>query len=279
MEEKLTDRNFARLSAFIEEECGIKMPHSKKVMLEARLRKRLRALDMHGFSEYCDLLLNSEGDHEEKFHMIDAVTTNKTDFFREPGHFDYLTNNALPELVEKHGAGVKRRLHIWSAGCSTGEEPYSIAMAMAEYSSSVRPLDYRIHATDISMRVLNHAKNAVYQASNIEVIPDIMKHKYLLRCKDRSEDIYRIAPSIRESVEFKRLNFKDDGYDLHNLMDIVFCRNVIIYFDRETQEMLLNKLCNHLMDGGFLFMGHTETLSGMRLPLSSIGQMIYRKLL
>lgn len=277
MKSALSERDFLRLSSLVYNGCGIKMPPQKKVMLEARLRKRLRTLGLGSFREYCDYLFSDEGMERELVLMIDEVTTNKTDFFREPRHFDYLTETALPELIKTLGAGVAHELSVWSAGCSTGEEPYTIAMVLNEFRNRRPAFHFRILATDISTKVLERAIRGIYKEEKAETIPPALRKRYLLRSRDRERGLVRIIPELRSQVKFRRLNFMGKDFGMREPMDIIFCRNVIIYFDRPTQERLVNRLCSHLTPGGYLFMGHSETLSGLHVPLVSTGPMIYRK--
>ncbi|GAW65818.1 chemotaxis protein CheR [Geoanaerobacter pelophilus] len=270
----LSARDFGRLSRFIYDTCGIKMPEVKKTMLEARLQKRLRALGMHSFTDYCDFLFSSEGLEKELVQMLDMVTTNKTDFFREPDHFHYLSQTVLPDWVRRHPGAT---LSIWSAGCSSGEEPYTLAMVLSEFALQNPGFDFRILATDISTRVLEKARNAIYQESQVEPVPFEYKKKYLLRSKDRSSGMVRIVPELREKVRFRRLNFMDEDFGMREQLDIIFCRNVIIYFDRPTQEKLLQRFHRNMKPGSFIFMGHSETLSGLDVPLVSVYPTVYRK--
>ncbi len=272
----LSGKDFTRLSSFIYEHCGIKMPPAKKTMLEARLQKRLRALSMPSFSDYCDYLFSQEGLQNELIMMVDLVTTNKTDFFREPDHFAYLVNAVIPEWQKKTGG--RRPLNVWSAGCSTGEEPYTLAMVLSEVAATLDGFSYQIMATDISTRVLEKARKAVYDEDRIDPVPMQMRRKYLLRSKDRANPLVRIAPELRAKVRFNRLNFMDSDFGFREQLDIIFCRNVIIYFDRKTQERLLNKFHGHLRAGGWIFMGHSETLNGLDVPLVQVHPTVYRKL-
>jgi chemotaxis protein methyltransferase CheR len=271
----LSGRDFDRLSRFIYRECGIKMPPAKKVMLETRLQKRLRALELSSFSAYCDLVLNGTGSEQELTAMLDLVTTNKTDFFREPEHFDYLANRLLPEWFSRHGG---RRLQVWSAGCSSGEEPYTLAMVLSEFAADHPGFDFRILASDISTRVLDKARLAVYEEERVLPVPPAMKTRYLLRGKGSSAGLVRIAPELRSLVSFRRINFMDRDFGLRDQMDVIFCRNVIIYFDRQTQEELLNKFHGQLRPGAHIFMGHSETLSGLDVPLTMVHPTIYRRM-
>jgi chemotaxis protein methyltransferase CheR len=274
----MSDRDFCRLSEFIHTHCGIKMPPAKRTMLEGRLRKRLQSLGMESFGEYCEYLMSSRGQESERVQMIDVVTTNKTDFFREPVHFDYLTQQALPELVQVRGIGIKSTLNLWSAGCSSGEEPYTLAMVLSEYADQIVPISFSILATDISTRVLEKASRGIYEHERVEPVPTLMRKRYLLRSKNRNQALVRIAPELRSQVRFHRLNFMEDQFDITEKMAVVFCRNVLIYFDRRTQEEVLSRICRHLISGGYLFTGHSETLHGLDLPLTSVASTIYRRL-
>jgi chemotaxis protein methyltransferase CheR len=273
----MSEREFCRLSEFIYKTCGIKLPPAKRTMLEARLSKRLRALGMKGYDSYCDYLFSDSGMHEELVSMIDLVTTNKTEFFREAPHFEFLARKAIPDLIRRHGAGTQRPLFVWSAGCSTGEEPYTLAMVLSELVAVHPGFSFLVLATDISSRVLDAARNAVYDEERVAAVPDSLKRKYLLRGKNAKAGLYRIVPELRERVRFRRLNFMDGDFGMREPMDVIFCRNVVIYFDRPTQERLIRRFCGHLIDGGYLFMGHSETVHGMDLPVAPVAPTVYRK--
>lgn len=270
----LDDREFRRLASFIERELGIRMPDSKRVMLESRLQKRLRLHGLETYREYVDYVFSEQGARTEMINMIDAVTTNKTDFFREADHFEFLQSRILPRLAE---AGAGRTLSFWSAGCSTGEEPYTLAMVLEDFRSRSPRTDFRILATDISTRVLEAANRAIYDMEKAEPIPYEYKKRYLLRSRDRERGEVRVRPELRSKVEFRRVNFMDDTYPIPSGFDTVFCRNVIIYFDRPTQERILGHICAHIRPGGWLFIGHSETLTGMDLPLRGTAPTIYQR--
>ena len=273
----MSDRDFSRLGEFIHDSCGIKITPAKKVMLESRLSKRLKNLGIHAFRDYCEYLFSPKGLENELVHMIDMVTTNKTDFFREPAHFDYLADKAVPELISLHGAGTRRMLNVWSAGCSTGEEPYTLAMVLNELDDKYPGFRYQILATDISTKVLDIAKLGVYSEDKVEPVPELLKRKYVLKGKNSHEGMVRIVPELRTMVKWRRLNFMEGDFGMREPMDIIFCRNVIIYFDKPTQETLLRRFCSHLIPGGYVFMGHSETLQGMNLPLVPVAPTVYRK--
>ena len=251
------------------------MPEAKHIMLQSRLQKRLRALQMPSFSEYVDYVFSPAGS-TEIVHMMDVVSTNKTDFFRENQHFEYLLDTVLPEL---HDICRQNFVKVWSAGCSSGEEPYTLAMVMSEYASKVKGFDFSILGTDLSTIVLDKAVTAIYPEERVDVIPYDLKKKYLLRSKDRTKPTVRIVPELRRKTNFMRLNFMDDTYhEVPNNFDIVFCRNVLIYFDRPTQEAVINKLCRHLRSGGFFFLGHSESAAGINVPLKQLKPTVFRRL-
>lgn len=274
-EDHLASRDFARLTSFVYAETGIRLGPEKKTMLEGRLRQRLRHLGIGSYQRYCDYLFGVEGLRDEKILFIDVVTTNKTDFFREPKHFDYLTEHALPDMAAR---AEGRPLLLWSAGCSSGEEPYTLAMVLSEYAEAHPGFRFHILATDISTKVLDRAQLAVYQTDVVEPVPPAMRRKYLLRSRERDADRVRIVPELRRLIEFRRLNFMDTDYGVAERADAIFCRNVIIYFDRPTQEAILRKLTHHLRPGGYLFVGHSETLHDMNLPVEALGPALYRRL-
>jgi len=273
----LSDRTFGRFSSLIHDEVGIKLPPAKKVMLEARLNKRLKACGFRTFDDYARYVFSAEGREKELFSLIDAVTTNKTDFFREPGHFEYLAKVAVPSLIDSRKAGIGTPFRIWSAGCSTGEEPYTMSMVLSEFAETRPGFQTFILATDISTAVLAKARNAVYSEDSVDIIPLNLKKKYLLRSKDKNRQCVRIAPQQRAMITFRRLNFMEE-FGMPELMDVIFCRNVIIYFDKPTQERLLNRFYRQLAAGGYLFLGHSETASGLNVAFKPVASTVYRKL-
>lgn len=273
----LSDREFQRFSSFIYANAGIKMPPAKKTMLEARLQKRLKANAMTSFEEYGNFVFSQQGQATELIHLIDVVTTNKTDFFREPAHFDYLVKTALPAVVSAHGDFFRDPVRIWSAGCSTGEEPYTLAMVLSEFASGNPGFRAAITASDICTKVLQTAKTGIYPEERTDPIPLVMKKKYLTRSREKSTSLVRIAPAVRSMVSFRRINFMDDDLGISEKMDVIFCRNVIIYFDKPTQQTLMQKFYRHLKPGGYLFIGHSETLSGLDVSFTPVASTVYRK--
>jgi len=276
----LSTMDFHKLRQLIYEECGINLAPGKRIMVEARLRKRLKPLGIPSLHEYCGYLFSEAGRRAELVQMIDVITTNKTDFFRERGHFDYLVRETLPLLERATGAGVGRPCALWSAGCSTGEEPYTLAMVLSDYSRDHEgpAWSYSILATDISTQVLDRARVGIYNEDLAGPIPAECRRRYLLRSKDPSKPLVRIVPELRSKIQFRRLNFMDADFGIADPLDVVFCRNVIIYFDREIQERVVGAIVRRLRPGGYLFMGHSETLNGLDLPLKPVAATVYRRL-
>jgi chemotaxis protein methyltransferase CheR len=275
----MSDRDFSRLSTFIEKEFGIKLPAPKKTMLEGRIRKRLRVLGLESFGQYCDYLFSSQGVEDEIVHMVNVVTTNKTDFFREPNHFEFLIQMSMPALITHQGSGIGKTFIVWSAGCSSGEEPYTLAMVLAAFAEKLPKLrfSFTIVATDISTQVLEKASKGIYGEDKIDPIPLTFRKKYLLRNKNKDLNLFRIAPELRSMVKFRRVNLLDHEFGFREELDIIFCRNVMIYFDRETQEKVLRKMHRLLCPGGFLFLGHSETMSGLDIPFIPVAPTVYMK--
>lgn len=275
-ESRLRQRDFDVLAQLIERHAGIKMPDKKTTMLEGRLRRRLRERGMTSFDQYCDFLFNQGGLAEELTDLIDVITTNKTEFFRESKHFGILANEIVGTLIER-GIGIDRPLRVWSAGCSTGQEPYSIAMVLADVAAKIPGFDFHILATDISTSVLKKARRAVYPQDQIEPVPIEVRRRWLLKSRDKAAGLVRIVPELRAMVEFRQLNFMDAEFRLGFTQDVVFCRNVIIYFDAQTRKAVLGRICRCLAPDGYLLMGHSETLGDLDLPLRQVAPTVYRR--
>lgn len=270
---ELRDREFGFFREVIYRECGIKLTEMKKALMQARLMKRLRELNMRDYSEYRDYVI--ENYSSEIVNLINCITTNKTDFFRESNHFDFMHNVVLPEF-EKLG---KKSLRIWSAGCSTGEEPYTIAITLFEYFRDRRMPDIKILATDIDTQVIEKGRNGVYKADIIDVIEPEIAKRYFLKGKGDNEGFFRIKEFVRDIVYFRRLNLLDETFPMKRMFDIILCRNVIIYFDRESQKKLFANFYRHLHDDGYLFVGHSETLTGITDKFNFVKNTIYKKAL
>ncbi len=267
----LTDDDFKRIASFVQGHSGIKLPASKKIMVEGRLRRRAQALNLDCLDEYCRVVLDGDDMKSELHNLIDAITTNKTDFFREEAHFKFLTASVLPEFVESH-----RKIKIWSAACSNGAEPYTLAMVLDDFHQDRGPLRHSIIASDISSDVLDKAKRAVYPLEMIDPIPMAMRFRYVLRSKNPAKAVFRMNKEIRNSVHYCRINLVDKRYPVDRDLDVIFCRNLLIYFDKPTQHAVVAQLCSHLRPGGYLILGHADSLAGASLPLQPLGNSIYR---
>ncbi len=269
---ELSDADFLAFSEFIYNEFGIKMPPIKRVMLQGRLLKRIRELNMQSYTEYKNYFFSQEGQKKEIFNFLNVVTTNKTDFFREPVHFDFLRNEILPEFV-----GNNRNLKIWSAGCSSGEEPYTISIVLNEFKTENPLFNFSILGSDISNKVLTNASKGIYAEHKVALIPMDLKKKYFLKSKDRDNPSVRVKPELQKSIALKYVNLMDNHYNVNDSFDVIFCRNVLIYFDRATQERVISKLSQYLKPGGYFFIGHSESLSGMDVPLKHVKPTIFIK--
>lgn len=265
--------SFDRLSTFVTREYGIKLPMAKKSMLESRLNKKVKELGLTSYKAFLDFIFSEQGKHHELFHVIDLITTNKTDFFREAAHFHFLGKEFLTQYKAEFG---RNNLKIWSAGCSSGEEPYTILMTMEEYKSKHPDVTYSLLASDVSMRVIQTAFQGIYEVEKIDPVPVDLKRKFFMRSKT-NPSLVRVKPEFRRKLQFKRINFMDNSYGLLKAdLDIIFCRNVLIYFDKPTQERVINRFCSHLKPGGLLFLGHSESIIGMNVPLKQIRPTVYR---
>ncbi|MCH4548972.1 chemotaxis protein CheR [Rhizobium sp. WYCCWR 11279] len=272
--DRISKRNFDKLARFIYDYSGIKMPPTKLTMLEGRLRRRLRATNHSTFDDYCDFLFNDDGLAQETVYLIDVVTTNKTDFFREAKHFDYLQSVALPAIAN---SGV-RTIRTWSSACSTGAEPYTMAMVLAEFAEGRNDVSYSVLATDLSTDVLQTARRGIYPEDLIAPVPRDLQRKYVLTAKQPGRREVRITPRLRSKIGFARMNLMDEKYAIGEPMHVIFCRNVLIYFDKQTQAGVLNRLCDCLAKGGYMFIGHSESITGFDLPLKQVSNTVFQRI-
>lgn len=277
--DSLSQGDFIRLRDFIHSLTGIKMDVSKTAMLESRIRKRLINLNLYSFRDYCEYLFSPSGSEKELVDFIDVITTNKTDFFREPDHFDYLVMNAIPELINENG-GDLNKLNLWSAACSRGNEAYTIAIVVSEFLKTYPDIkfDFSILATDICTNVIEEGKRAIYSIDEIEPVPAPLRKRYFMKSRNPDNKVARVVPELRDKVNFKRLNLMDNELGLQEKMDVIFCRNVYIYFDKKTQDDITFKLCRNLKPNGYLFMGHSEMLDCRCFPLISTAPAVYKKI-
>jgi len=275
--DRLSRRDFQRLAEFIEGYSGIRMPPNKVTLVEGRLRRRVRALGMPNLARYCRHLFDEGGLQAEAVPLIDAMTTNKTDFFREPEHFRVLAEAALPRLLAERRAATETLIKFWSAASSTGAEAYTLAMVFAEFAQQRPGLRATILGTDISTEVLQVAAAATYPEAAIAPVPMELRRRYLLRSRDATRGLVRIVPPLRRMVQFARLNLMAEEYPVDTDFDVIFCRNILIYFEPPVQHAVLLRLCKHLRRGGFLFLGHTESLAGFQLPLQGVASTVFRR--
>ena len=276
--QELTLEEYSKLCSTIYNICGIHLQDTKKLTVEGRIRKRMKSLKMDSYSTYINYALSETGMKEELIPLIDVVTTNKTDFFRENAHFEYLSQTVLPNFIEKSRSRERGNyFQFWSAGCSTGEEPYTLAIVLNEFAESNRDFRFMIYASDISTEVLKHASLGIYELDKADVIPSNYKKKYLLKSKNPEKQVVRLIPQVRSQIEFSRVNLMREATDIPSNLDVIFCRNVIIYFDKKTQEQVLKRLASKLSPGGYLFLGHSETIMGIELPLTRVASTIYQK--
>jgi chemotaxis protein methyltransferase CheR len=257
----LSDHHFKAIADVIEARVGIKMPPAKQTMVEGRLRKRVRALNLADINEYAQILFDRGHLEAELPYLIDCVTTNKTDFFREPSHFDFLKESAVPALLKRHATRTAN-LKIWSAACSTGAEAYTMAMVLQELVAQRRDFRFSILGTDISTEVLSAAKEAIYPTAFLDSVPEPLRRKYLLVARQPGRGVARIAPELRAVTHFERLNLMDAKYPVDADIDVIFCRNVLIYFEKPTQHAVVERLASHLRPGGYLILGHAESMAG-----------------
>ena len=268
---ELSEKLFTDFRRIIYQESGINCTDIKKALMQARLMKRIRELKLGEYEDYYDYLL--ENYDTEKVNLINCITTNKTDFFREPAHFGYLAETIIPAYANSK----KKTIRIWSAGCSTGEEPYSIAITVLEACRRGYSPDIKILATDIDTVVLNKAEQGVFKGEVVDDIDMETLKKYFYRGRGENEGLFKIKEPVRKIVYFRRLNLLGQSFPMKGKFDIIFCRNVIIYFDKESQKRLFENFYRYLDDDGFLFVGHSETLTGITDKFTFLRNTIYKK--
>jgi chemotaxis protein methyltransferase CheR len=255
----------------IYERCRIRLHEGKEALIAARLAKRMRHFGFPALAQYCEFL-RTRGDEDEFTHVVNALTTNYTSFLREEDHFKFLVDEALPSLLRSNG----RRFHIWSAACSTGEEPYSIAFYLNDRYSPAAGWDWQITASDISTKVLDTARLGMYTTDRLRALP----REYLLKCFQRGfgqwDGYWRVKKALIDRIAFRQINLLS-GYTHSQRFEVIFCRNVMIYFDRPTQQQLINHMCRFLAPGGYILIGHSESLNGLKVPLRCVRPSVYTK--
>lgn len=264
----MTDADYRYISQTVYKECGIVLSDQKKDMVYSRIARRIRALKLNSFAQYIQHL---ESHREQEFgNFINAITTNLTSFFREPHHFEFLEKNILPEMKSNHV--LDKRVRVWSAGCSTGMEPYSIAMTLS--NRFPKNWDFKILATDLDTNVLATAKAGVYQADSVTGIEEDKLIKHFQR--DSSGEKYKVKDSLKKAITFKQLNLLEP-WPIKGPFDVIFCRNVVIYFDLPTKNKLFERYAELLRPNGYLILGHSETMSREIKCFKALGHTIYQK--
>ena len=270
----LSDRDYAFIRDLIYRETRINLGDSKRELVTARLGKRLRATRHGSYSEYCKML-KDDPNSGELYHLIDAISTNHTFFFREINHFNYLNQSIMPDFSAGQ-LGRSSAFRVWSCACSTGEEPYSVAITMEEYFGRAGRGDWALECSDISTRVLDFAVKGIYDKDRLQQVRPEWQRKYFQKGERQMDGYYRVRPELSKKIKFHRVNLFSPRYPWTEKFHVIFCRNVMIYFDRPTQEELVGRLAQHLHPGGFLLIGHAESLAGVRHPYLSIKPAIYR---
>ena len=268
----LTDKDFNFIKNLVANNTGIVLSDAKRSMVYSRLSRRLRSLSINDFSSYCDLLKSN--DEEEMVNFVNAITTNLTSFFREKHHFDHLANTLIPHWLKTRND--TRRIRIWSAGCSTGEEPYSIAITLRDHFPNLEDWDVRILATDLDTNVVAKASSGVYAYERVEGLPKPMLRNWFRRGKNGQGDMVKVSAELQDLITFKQLNLLEE-WPFKGGFDLIFCRNVVIYFNKDTQRVLANRYADNLKSDGALFLGHSETLFKVSDRFSLIGNTIYDK--
>lgn len=272
-DDSLSRHNYEQIAKLVNQHTGIQLPWSKKHMVEGRLRKRTRACGRSSLDDYCRYILKDGGFDAEFPHLVDVITTNKTDFFREPEHF-----HCLKRLVHDWIRAPQHRdraLKVWSAACSNGAEPYTLAMVLSEMAA-VQQFRFAILATDICTKVLDEGRRAVYSREVIEQVPAQYQHRYVMRSRASKENA-RIVPELRRLVRFEHLNLMDDDYPVDRDVNVIFLRNVLIYFDKTVQNRVMRRLIQHVRPGGYIFVGHSESMVAAGLGLDQVAPAVFQK--
>ncbi|OQZ04260.1 MAG: hypothetical protein B6D34_04610 [Candidatus Brocadia sp. UTAMX1] len=277
MDIDIKDKEFYLFQRLIYNESGISLTSAKKELLKSRLMKRLRERSLTSFKEYYQYVTEVDTTGEELISMLDCISTNLTEFFREPAHFEFLSKRVLPVLLATKKGRHEKKIRVWCAGCSTGEEPYTISMILAEFIERIGEWDVKILATDLSTRVLKKAVQGIYARDRLRAIPIQMQNSYFEKVIYNFKDCYQIKDFVRNTVVFRRLNLTDEAFPFKGQFDFIFCRNVMIYFNKQTQSNLVSKFYKHLVPDGYLFIGHSESLTGTDSKFRYIQPTIYQK--
>ncbi len=277
-EDRLSAADFERIADLIGREVGIRLPPGKRLMVEGRLRRRLRALELQNFDIYCRYLFSGNGLQAELPNLINVVTTNKTDFFREPEHFNLMRSMLVPGLLAARSGTHQPLLKVWSAAASTGAEAYTTAMVLADLARQNKDFRFAILGTDVSTEVLDTARRAIYPADQIMPVPAEYQSRYLLWPRRRGlRNEVRIVPELRRHVRFEHLNLMDTSYPYDRDVDIILLRNVLIYFSKSDQAAVISRLVGHLRPGGYLLLGHSESMIGTAVPVRQVAPAVFQR--
>lgn len=273
----LSDSDFHKIRDLVYQHCGINLHEGKRELVRARMAKRLRVGKFNSIQEYLKFVMEDKTGNEFSL-LIDSLSTNVTSFFREEQHFEFLSNKYLPDLLARKNKRKNFKIRTWSAGCSSGEEPYSIAITLLEAAANARQWDIKVLATDISTSILKAAKAGIYDQESIAPVGAAEKNKYLILNRDhaKQKSTYEVSKSLRDIVVFRYLNLMGD-WPFRGPLDFIFCRNVMIYFDKPTQERLINRYWDMLDSGGIFFTGHSESLTGIKHKFDYLKPTIYVK--
>lgn len=276
--QSLSNKDFERLATFIGDKVGIRLPPTKRLMVEGRLRKRLRALNIPDMQTYCRLVIETRTLDSEVTHLIDVITTNKTDFFREVEHFDLMRSRLVPALLAERAKERMPLLKIWSAAASTGAEAYTAAMVLHDMNTKRNAFRFAILGTDISTAVLEQARSGIYPSDMMAPVPKDLRARYVMEpVRKALRPEVRIVPELRSLASFERLNLMDETYPFDRDVDIILVRNVLIYFEKEDQNAVVKRLVGHLRPRGYILLGHSESMVGNMPGLTQIAPAVFQK--
>lgn len=272
---QIKNRDFNALCSLVHEVAGIKLTDAKSELVRARLSKRMRSLDIYDLGDYLRYV-KEDRTQDELITMLDSLSTNLTSFFRENAHFDFVKDTILPGIVARAEQGGDTSVRVWSAGCSTGEEPYTLALCLLEQLTNLRRYDPKILASDISTRVLETGQKGIYIEDRIRAIPSALLHRYFVKVSEGGRKYYAVKDELKHVVRFRHLNLME-GWPMKRQFDFIFCRNTMIYFDKPTQNKLVNRFYEQTKSGGYLILGHSESLTGTTHQFKYVKPTIYRK--
>lgn len=271
----LTDEEFNLLREFIYEHTGISLADHKRALVYSRLAKRLRFHKINSYGEYYQMLLDGDPDGQELIEMTNAITTNKTEFYRESHHFDFLADQIIPSIMQNATSTKSKKIRIWCAASSTGQEPYTIAMTLLDTLNDIKSWDSKVLATDIDTSVLTYAENGIYNQDQSAQLPEDKLQRYFQKSRGGQEGLVMAKPTLKSLITFRQLNLLSEPWPMKDPFDVIFCRNVIIYFDKPTQQRLITRMGELLNPKGYLMLGHSEALHSIEHNFEHLGKNIY----